>query len=612
MCGIIGYAGKNGHQNILLEGLERLEYRGYDSAGIAVMQDKKVKLIRAKGRISRLRNKVKQQQLTGDIGIGHTRWATHGAATERNAHPHQAGLVTLVHNGIIENYQTLKKRILDQGRRVQSDTDTEIVAHLFDEELQKGLTLEEASGKVLPELRGSYAFVIMNANEPDTLLGVRNGAPLLVGIGEKQNYLASDVQAILHRTKRVIYLEDKQLALCHRDGVQLKDLNGKPANPSIKVIDWSPEEMDKMGYRHYMLKEIHEQPHALANTMDGSISSGRISLSQLSAPLLRRFNRAIIIACGTSKHAAHVGAHYLETFARIPVEVDFASEFRYRTPVFDRKTLLIFISQSGETADTLAALRAARTNDGNTLCISNVPDSSLVRESEFPLYTKAGPEIGVASTKAFTTQLLVMYMLAVQMGEAKGQLTRKAAKQLTEGLAKLPLLTEQVLDLQPDIEEVAARYRDDNFFFYLGRGINYPVALEGALKLKEITYRHAEGFPSGELKHGPIALVDPMTTTVVLAPRQKNTGMEQTLFEKILSNVQEVKARGGKICGIGTQGDSDFSQHCDTFIGLPPIEALLSPITLALPVQLFAYHVAILLGTDVDKPRNLAKSVTVE
>ncbi|MBI3293472.1 MAG: glutamine--fructose-6-phosphate transaminase (isomerizing) [Deltaproteobacteria bacterium] len=621
MCGIIGYVGSQNPKDILLDGLKRLEYRGYDSAGVAVFENGKSQVYRCEGRLENLERRLKEVQFAGHIGIGHTRWATHGAPNETNAHPHKIGAITLVHNGIIENYIDHKEKLLKMGRSIASDTDSEIVAHLFDIEVTRGLTLLQAMNTVLPTLRGSYAFVVMSEKEPELLIGVRNGAPLLLGVGEGENYVASDAQAVLHRTRQIVYLEDHQFAALTREKISVFNDRGEPLNHTVKRIDWSPEQAEKLGYRHYMLKEIHEQANAITNTIDGNIDHKRgvIACSELAftRDVLASFKRIAITACGTARHAGLIGKSYFERFARIPVEVDYASEFRYRNPVIDSSTLLITISQSGETADTLAALREAKGLGSKTLSICNVRDSTLARESDVVLYTNAGPEIGVASTKAFTTQLVVLYMLSVEVGLARKTLTEAEAKELTSDLVRLPMLVESVLQKEDELEKIAIEYQADPSFFFIGRGCLYPVALEGALKLKEISYIHAEGYAAGELKHGPIALIDRSTVTIALASvdtpySHLGTAYTTVLHEKVVSNIQEVRARGGRVISLVTEGNSHFDPISQHVVRMPRATWAMSPILYTIPLQLFAYYVALQRGTDVDKPRNLAKSVTVE
>ena len=624
MCGIIGYIGFQDPKGILLDGLKRLEYRGYDSAGIAILEGNKTLLFRSEGRIQKLESKLTQEHFQGHLGIGHTRWATHGAPTENNAHPHQAGPITLVHNGILENYLDHKLNLQKNKVSFSSDTDTEVIAHLFHQEIQSGISLKDATFKILPTLKGSYAFVVIHENEPDVVIGTAQGAPLIIGVGEKETFLASDVQAILHRTNKVIYLEEGQVAVCKNNQVELFSREGKKLVPQIKTLQWSAEQMEKAGYRHYMLKEIHEQSQAIANTISGHMESvsGTIQIPEILKikDKLKTLNRISIVACGTARHAGLVGKYYFEKLSRISTDVDFGSEFRYRQPILDKNSLTILISQSGETADTLAGLRESKSQGVATLSICNVRESSLARESDLVLYTNAGPEIGVASTKAFTTQLTMLYMLAVQLGEIRGTITKEYAKELATDLMHLPHLVDQTLRLENKVEEIAQSFQDHPFFFYMGRDCLYPIALEGALKLKEISYAHAEGYPAGELKHGPIALIDRQAAVIVLAPRNKapetqtdlNDFDHNILFDKILSNLQQVKARGGQILTVGSEEDSLFPKESKYFIGLPKCSWALNPILTTLPLQLLAYHIASLRGTDVDKPRNLAKSVTVE
>ncbi len=624
MCGIIGYVGHRQSKEVLINALRRLEYRGYDSAGIAVLQDKTVELHRVEGRIEGLVEKIKNKSIVGTTGIGHTRWATHGAAVEMNAHPHRVGSVILVHNGIIENYASLRDDLIGRGRKMGSDTDSEIVAHLIDLEIEAGATLEKAVRTVLPKLRGTYAFVILSEKSPKEIVGVRNGCPLLIGVGEGESFFASDVQAVLSYTNKVVYLEDNQVAIIDVGGVKVTDAAGKAMEVAVKTIKWSADEIDKAGYDHYMLKEIYEQPQAIANTIEGNIDHKNEIIRLIGLVeherLFHKINRVLIVACGTSLHAGLIGKYYIEQFAHIPADVDYASEFRYRNPVLTPDTLCIFISQSGETADTLAALRAVKKNGIPSLVICNVRESSLARAGDMVLYTNAGPEIGVASTKAFTTQVAMLYMFAVQVGHLRKSMVHERFKELTKRLIHLPILVEKTLSLDNEIQKIARKYHGFSCFFYVGRGIYYPVALEGALKLKEISYLHAEGYPAGELKHGPIALVAPDVVTLVLNPKSvadpsnpsRPAELSQMYYEKVMSNLEEVKARKGEIVSIGTQGDETLRKSSHHFLELPPAAWGLNSILLSIPLQLFAYHVAQMRGTDVDKPRNLAKSVTVE
>lgn len=623
MCGIIGYVGEKNPKDVLLDGLKRLEYRGYDSAGVAVFEKGHTDVYRCEGHLENLERHLLEKHFSGHVGIGHTRWATHGAPNETNAHPHQIGFISLVHNGIIENYMDHKEALLQMGRQIVSDTDSEIVAHLFDLEVTRGKTLNQAMVNVLPRLKGSYAFVVMSELEPNLLVGVRNGAPLLLGLGKNENYIASDVQAILHRTRRIVYLEDQQFASITSSKVSVFSIAGQSVEPTVKKVDWSAEQMDKLGYRHYMLKEIHEQANALTNTIDGNINhdTGVIASRDLQSfrEPLKKIQRICIAACGTARHAGLIGKCYFERFARIPVDVDYASEFRYRNPVIDENTLLVAISQSGETADTLAATREAKARRVRTLSICNVRDSTLARESDAVIYTNAGPEIGVASTKAFTTQLAVLYMLSVELGLANGAISMEQAKELTGDLMRLPMLVEKILLLEPELEKLAMEYQVDQAFFFIGRGCAYPVALEGALKLKEISYIHAEGYAAGELKHGPIALIDRTAVTIAIAPFDMPSSLFPThqandaaLPDKLASNIQEVRARAGRVITFTSQGTTLFDSLSKHTIKLPKASWALNPILFTIPLQLFAYYVALQRGTDVDKPRNLAKSVTVE
>ncbi|MFM8269705.1 MAG: glutamine--fructose-6-phosphate transaminase (isomerizing), partial [Pseudomonadota bacterium] len=615
------YNGISDPKDILIDGLKRLEYRGYDSAGIAILEKEHVDVYRAKGRIQKLEDKLVGRHFDGSLGIGHTRWATHGAPNEINAHPHRVGVITLVHNGIIENYLELKQILKTQNRKITSDTDTEIVAHLFDIEIQKGATLQKAVQTVIPQLKGSYAFVVMNDREPEVLLGVRRGAPLLVGLGEKENFLASDVQAILHRTNKVIYLNDEEYVVCKKGSVDVFGFNGKPVQFEVKKIEWTADQMEKGGYRHFMLKEIYEQGQAVASTLEEKIDykTGLVSIAELQKhlALLKQIKNISIVACGTARHAGLIGKYYLEKFSRISVDVDFGSEFRYRDPILDKESLTILISQSGETADTLAAQKEAKSKGVKTLAICNVRESTLARESDIVIYTQAGPEIGVASTKAFTTQLVVLYLIAIQIGLVRGSLTEEQAREYTTEVQKLPFLIENTLALDQKVEKIASHLQKKDFFFYLGRDVNYPIALEGSLKLKEISYAHAEGYPAGEIKHGPIALIDKKVATIILSPLASSSEINPdstspVLYEKMMSNLQEVKSRGGMIVSVGTGEDKKLSAESDFFLGIPKTTWALNPILLTIPLQLLAYHIAVGRGADVDKPRNLAKSVTVE
>jgi len=609
MCGIIGYIGTRKITEVLINGLRRLEYRGYDSAGIAVFHKGKIIIRRTEGKIERLEKQIQGEEFEGKVGIGHTRWATHGRPSEENAHPHFDGQVAVVHNGIIENYLSLKESLVAKGHSFRSETDSEIIAHLINQYLSEGLAWEEAVCKALQKLKGTYALGIICEKFPDMLTAARKESPMVIGLGEGDYFIASDIPAILNYTRRMIFLEDGEIAVLSEREIKILTLKGKKIEREPKVVSWDPVMAEKGGYKHFMLKEIHEQPQAIADTIRGRVieSKNEIFFEQMNlSPFeINQFEKIAIVACGTSYHAGLVGKFIIEELIRIPVEVDLGSEFRYRDPLVDRKTLMLLISQSGETADTLAALKEGRRKGAKLLAICNVMDSSLVRGADGVLYTRAGPEIGVASTKAFTTQLIVLYLFALCLGKARGVFSPKFFRGLIEDLLKVSHQAEFILSQEKEIKEVARRYVGYNNFLYLGRGINYPIALEGALKLKEISYIHAEGYPAGEMKHGPIALIDEHTPSVVLLTRNGT-------YEKMLGNIEEIKAREGKIIVLSTFKDRSVKKKVDEFILVPSNNPYLTPVLLTLPLQLFAYHVAVLRGTDVDQPRNLAKSVTVE
>ncbi len=604
MCGIIGYIGPRDVMSVAIDSLRRLEYRGYDSAGIAYFAGNRLEIIRSQGKLSSLEERLSGKQSTGRVGIGHTRWATHGRPSETNAHPHQAGPLVLVHNGIIENYLPLKQELQAKGRSFSSETDTEVLVQLIDEYYQRPLDLEEAVFEAIKRVRGSYAICLLSEKTPDRIVAVRSGCPLVIGIGEKEFFAASDIPAFLPYTRNVIYLEDGEMAIL-KEGtpLQIKNIKGTPVSHKSQSIAWDPVLAEKGGYRHFMLKEIHEQPRAIIDTIRGRLTqeTGDIYLDAIALP--QKIERVILIACGTSWHAALVGKFLLEGIARLPVEVDIASEFRYRNPHLTKTDLVIAISQSGETADTLAGVREAKEHGAYTLSICNVVGSSIARESNGVLFTHAGPEISVASTKAFTTQITALLLLAIYLGERRGTLTEGERKEIVHDLIRLPQQMEKVLQQEEKIESMAKRFFRYPNFLYLGRGIQYPVALEGALKLKEISYIHAEGYPAGEMKHGPIALIDENMPVVFLAPKD-------ALYEKALSNMMEVKARGGKILLFTDEAEAGVSVE-EMFV-LPKVSPYLSPIMATIPLQLLAYHIAVLRGSDVDQPRNLAKSVTVE
>ncbi len=609
MCGIIGYIGPRETKEVLLEGLRRLEYRGYDSAGIAIFHEGKVVIRRSQGKLKELERKCAGERFNGHLGIGHTRWATHGKPSEANAHPHKAGGVVVVHNGIIENYLTLKKVLSREGHTFKSETDTEILCHLIQSHLFKGATFEEAVRQALLKVEGAYAIAVLYEGEEDKLIGARRESPLILGVGEGESFVASDIPAILPYTRKMIFLEDGEMAVIRDRTFQIRTLAGEKRKRPPKEILWDPVTAEKGGFKHFMLKEIHEQPRAIADTIRGRVSlgEGKVLLGDaaLSTKTQKEIRRVWIIACGTSYHAALVGKFMIEELARIPAEIDLGSEFRYRDPLVGSQDLLVAISQSGETTDTLAAFKEGKRKGVKTLAICNVVDSSLARESEGLLYTHAGPEIGVASTKTFTCQLVGLFLLALSLARTRETIGQKEAKGLLEELLKIPHQVQEVLDLNPQIEALSKRYMTARDFLYLGRGINYPIALEGALKLKEISYIHAEGYPAGEMKHGPIALIDEEMPVVVLAPRGKT-------YEKILNNVEEVRARDGKVIALVNPADKEIASKANDLLLIPETHHLLAPILLTVPLQLLAYNIAVLKGTDVDQPRNLAKSVTVE
>ena len=609
MCGIIGYIGNQNSVPILIDGLKRLEYRGYDSAGIAFIQHEKIEVRRCVGKLKNLEMALSGEKLNSTIGIGHTRWATHGRPSEENAHPHRVGNIVVVHNGIIENYIQLKKELIAEGRHFTSETDTEVIAHLIERHTKRGLTLVQAVQEALKEVKGAYAIAVLKEEEPDILVGARNGCPLVAGLAQGGSFLASDIPAILNYTRDVLFLNDEEIIILSPEGIQIVDLEGNPVEKEPSKVMWNPVMAEKGGYRHFMLKEIYEQPRAIMDTLRGRLSydTGNVYLDEagLSEDDVKGLKKIFIVACGTSWHAALVAKFMIEEIARLPVEVDVGSEFRYRDPLIDEKSLLIAITQSGETADTLAAMREAKGKGGKVFSVCNVVGSTAARESDGIIYTHAGPEIGVAATKTFTAQLVALYILAIYLGRARGLLSQAEGKNKLETLSQLPNLVEKILEDSDRIEEMARRYFQYTDFLYLGRGPNYPIALEGALKLKEISYIHAEGYPAGEMKHGPIALIDDKMPTVALITRNN-------VYDKVISNIMEVKARGGKVIAIATDGDEDISAKADDVVYLPQFDHLLTPVLLAIPLQLFAYHIAVLRGCDVDQPRNLAKSVTVE
>ena len=618
MCGIIGYIGPKPVVPVLIDGLRRLEYRGYDSAGIAVVRQGTINLRRSAGKLSRLEDVIRAEPLEGEYGVGHTRWATHGRPTEENAHPHRdcTGRIVVVHNGIIENYLELKHELQGQGHKFVTETDTEIVAHLVEQELKAvGANggLEGATRRALARMRGMFALVLISSDEPQKIVAVRNGPPLVVGIGDGEYFVASDIPAILAHTRDVVFLGDEEMAVLTKDGVTFTSFAGTKLDRPTQRVLWNPIQAEKAGFKHFMLKEIFEQPQAVRDTVLGRVSldTGRVFLEEmtLSDADLAEVENVTIIACGTSWHAGLIGKYLIESLAHLPVEVDYGSEYRYRNPIVGRKTLAVVITQSGETADTLAALREAKGKGARTLAICNVVGSMATRESDGTVYTHAGPEIGVASTKAFTSQLVALHLLALHLAQVRGAIAPAQAREEIDGLLQLPTLIDQTLRVSALVDEIARRFYNRRDFLFLGRGINYPIALEGALKLKEISYIHAEGYPAGEMKHGPIALIDEQMPVVALAPRDH-------VFEKMLSNIQEVKARGGSVIALTTGRDelveSLLDTEHDSIISLPETRVRLSPVIMVLPLQLLAYHIAVRRGCDVDQPRNLAKSVTVE
>jgi glucosamine--fructose-6-phosphate aminotransferase (isomerizing) len=614
MCGIIGYIGSKPVVPVILDGLKRLEYRGYDSAGIAVVKDGRLDIRRSAGKLSNLEQSLLKAPLDGQYGLGHTRWATHGRPTEENAHPHRdgSGRLVVVHNGIIENYLELKRDLLAKGHKFESETDTEVVAHLVQEEW-RGDGLEAAVLRAMARVRGLFALVLLSADDPNKLVAVRNGPPIVVGLGEDEFFVASDVPAILAHTRNVVFMEDREMVVVTPHGATFRSLDGTEVHHTPIRVTWDPVMAEKAGYKHFMLKEIVEQPHALRETILGRVSmdSAQTFLDELriSPDDLASVDKVVMVACGTSWHAALVGKFMIEELARIPVEVDYGSEFRYRNPIVTKRSLAVAITQSGETADTLAALREAKGKGARSVAICNVVGSMATREAEGTVYTHAGPEIGVASTKAFTTQLVALYLLALRLAEIRQTLSIAERRSAIDALMHLPHVVEGALHASRVMEEVAGRFYNRSDFLYLGRGVNYPIALEGALKLKEISYIHAEGYPAGEMKHGPIALIDEAMPVVALAPRD-------AVFEKMLGNIQEAKARGGSVIAITSEGDSPLSdlldRKSDALVAIPATTPLLTPVAITIPLQLLAYHIAIRRGCDVDQPRNLAKSVTVE
>jgi glucosamine--fructose-6-phosphate aminotransferase (isomerizing) len=611
MCGIVGYVGRKRSVNeVLIDGLRRLEYRGYDSAGVAVWDGSALKIRRAVGKLSNLDAEIRGEDLSGVVGLGHTRWATHGKPSVPNAHPHVAGDVTIIHNGIVENYREIRAELEAAGRTILSETDTELVAHLIDLEVARGVDLLNATRSVSKRLLGSYALAVFSTRTPDHIVVAKNGgSPLIFGLGQGESFLASDIPAILPHTRSMLFLADGEFAVLSRDGVQIVDANGHLIERAPRTIQWDPVSAEKGGFDHFMQKEIFEQPRALRDTLGTRLREDSLDLDldgiDLSPAAAKNIERITLLACGTAYYASVVGKYLIEQIAGIPCEVDLASEYRYRRPIVGASALVIPVSQSGETADTLAALREAKSRGARVLAVCNTRDSAIARESHDVLYTAAGPEIGVASTKCFTAQFLALYLIALKLGISRKTLGGDELKQAFVNLRSLPRIVEKTLALDAQIRAVAQRYFRATNFLFLGRGIMYPIALEGALKLKEISYIHAEGYAAGEMKHGPIALIDQNMPVVVIANRSP-------VYDKMISNLEQVRARDGQVIAIASEGDDGIAEKADAVIRIPELGEHLTALLATIPVQLLAYHVATLKGTDVDQPRNLAKSVTVE
>ncbi|MGD0094896.1 MAG: glutamine--fructose-6-phosphate transaminase (isomerizing) [Terracidiphilus sp.] len=627
MCGIVGYVGPKKVVPVIIEGLRRLEYRGYDSAGIATGSPScsTLEVRRAPGKLHNLEEVLRENPLEGSFGIGHTRWATHGRPTEENAHPHRdcTGRIVVVHNGIVENYLELKRELTAQGHNFVTETDTEIIAHLIEqmqreaETAGRPIALEVAVRRAVKRLTGAFALGVLSAAEPDKIVVARFGPPVIIGVGEGEYFVASDVPGVLHHTRNIYFLADGDMAILTLGGVELTDFDGAPIQRSITHIQWDPIQAEKGGYKHFMLKEIWEQPRAVRDTTMGRVSldSGKVFLGEMkiSDEELAMASSINIAACGTSWHAALAGKYMIERLARVPVDVDYASEYRYRNPIPDRNALGLLITQSGETADTLAAQREMISLGSKTVAICNVVDAMVAREAHGAIYTHAGPEIGVASTKAFTAQLTALFLLALKLGQLRGRIDQAQSVALMEHLSRLPVKIEEVMrSRSPQCEQLAKEFANVQDFLYLGRGIHFPIALEGALKLKEISYIHAEGYPAGEMKHGPNALIDESLPVVVLATRDESDPASKLRYEKTLSNIQEVTARSGRVIAVATEGDTTIGGLVEHVIHVPPAIELLSPIIEIVPLQLLAYYIAVRRGCDVDQPRNLAKSVTVE
>lgn len=618
MCGIIGYVGNKQVVPVILDGLRRLEYRGYDSAGVAVVDHGRLEIRRAAGKLRNLEEAIRLKPLDGSFGIGHTRWATHGRPTEENAHPHRdcTGQVVVVHNGIIENYLSLKKALQCQDHVFVTETDTEVIAHQIEQYRREGMDLEQAVRATVEQLQGIFALAILSADVPQTIIAARQGPPVVIGIGKDEYFVASDIPAILPHTRDVCFLGDGELAVLSPNGVRLTSFQGDPVTPVRQRINWDPILAEKGGFKHFMLKEIYEQPRAVRDTIKDrlSLESGNVYLDELdiSPEEFRRFREVTIVACGTSLHAAMYGKYVIEELARLPVQVDYASEFRYRTTLIDEQSLVLAVSQSGETADTLAAVRGALEAGARVIGICNVQGSTLTRESHGTIFTHAGPEIGVASTKTFTTQLAALYLLAVYLAQVRGAIDQETARHWLRQLQELPVKMERLMSKDDQLNDLSRELFRADDFLYLGRGVNFPIALEGALKLKEISYIHAEGYPAGEMKHGPNALIDEELPVVVVNTCDPQSPASRQRYEKTLGNMVEVKARDGKVVAVVNEGDTEAAEIADHIIEVPRASEWVAPILSIIPLQLLAYHIAVRRGCDVDQPRNLAKSVTVE
>ena len=609
MCGIFGYIGPRNASPILIEGLKKLEYRGYDSAGIALVDGNQIKIRRVKGKINALEKSLNDSPLNGNYGISHTRWATHGRPSEENAHPHQdcTGSLVIVHNGIVENYISLKNTLKEEGHTFRTETDTEVIVHLIEKYFQG--SLEEAFLQALKELEGAYAVAALSVQDPNKIVVAKKGPPAVIGLGDNEYFISSDINPLLSHTKKIVFLEDGEMAVLEPEGVKFKDFEGSPLEKRADLITWSPLMIEKGGFKHFMLKEIFEQPQVVRDTLKGRISldTGKVFMDEtgLSPKVLKDITRVVIIACGTSYHAGLLGKYFIETLARIPVDVEYASEYRYRDFILDKKDLVVIISQSGETADSLSALRAAKKKNPFSLAICNVVNSSIARETDGVLYTHAGPEIGVAATKTFSAQMAALALLALYLAQIKGEIDEEASLPLIQDLQRIPHKAEKILSQAKSIEKLALNFVSFSHFLYLGRWVSFPIALEGALKLKEISYVHAEAYPGGEMKHGPIALIDDKMPTMAVIPKDK-------VYEKMLSNISEVKTRIGYVLAVAFEDDEEIKGKVDDIIPIPPVNPLFSPFLTLIPLQLFAYYIAAKRGADVDQPRNLAKSVTVE